>query len=172
MRHKKFKLSALVLLVLGITVLQAYSQTLYVLEKNGTQTGFSLTDISKISFSEGNMIMTDASGVTNNYSLAGVRYMNFIDLSTSVEEIESDKSFAVKVYPNPVNAVLNIQMNSNEFSKLDVEIFSLDGKMLLRKQQMDSKAVNQVDLSFLRTGIYLCKVSSGENIQITKLIKQ
>lgn len=53
MRHKRLKLSAVLLLGLGLTGLQA--QTMYVKESSGTQTAYTLSNIQKMSFSSGNL---------------------------------------------------------------------------------------------------------------------
>src|SRR5690554_5092155 len=56
MRHKRLKLSAVLLLGLGLTGLQA--QTMYVKESSGTQTAYALSNIQKMSFSSGNLTVT------------------------------------------------------------------------------------------------------------------
>ncbi|MEY3451220.1 MAG: hypothetical protein RL711_1046 [Bacteroidota bacterium] len=50
MRQKRLKLSAVFLLGLGLTGLQA--QTMYVKEKSGTQTAYTLSSLRKMTFSE------------------------------------------------------------------------------------------------------------------------
>ncbi|MGE4515204.1 MAG: T9SS type A sorting domain-containing protein [Chryseobacterium sp.] len=70
----------------------------------------------------------------------------------------------IKVYPNPVKDVLNI----NADKKLSgIEIFSLSGQ-LLKKIDED---VKQVNVSDLKKGVYLLKVKSDGKDQSFKIVK-
>lgn len=62
-----------------------------------------------------------------------------------------------QLYPNPVYDLLNFRCNSQI---LKVEIFSLDGKLLLTKV---GNAITNVNISRLIKGVYLIKVSTEAN---------
>ena len=82
MRHKKLKLSIVLFLGIGLTGLQA--QNMYVKEKSGTQTTYSLSAVKKISFLSGNIAISKIDGNSDVYSLERIRYLSFRDLSTSI----------------------------------------------------------------------------------------
>ena len=82
MRQKRLKLSAVLLLGLGLTGLQA--QTMYVWESNSTQTDYALSNIRKMTFSGGNVTIQKTDNSTGVYGLSGLRYLNFTDLATSI----------------------------------------------------------------------------------------
>jgi uncharacterized protein (TIGR02145 family) len=69
-------------------------------------------------------------------------------------------------YPNPATDKLYLK-NSN-FANSIIMIFDLQGKQILCKQ-IDS---NPIDISNLRTGIYVVKLVGSENVLITKFIKE
>jgi hypothetical protein len=69
----------------------------------------------------------------------------------------------VSFYPNPVSDV--IHFSSDEM--LSVRIFDLNGKQLLAK-----KIRHELNLSDLKTGIYLLEIIANQNVIREKLIKQ
>jgi poly(3-hydroxybutyrate) depolymerase len=71
-----------------------------------------------------------------------------------------------KLYPNPVDNVLNI----NSKSMIDkLEIYDLNGRLLFETKQKENNL--SLDLSFLATGIYNLKIINSENSSSRKIIK-
>jgi hypothetical protein len=169
MRHKKLELSAILLLGLGLTGLQA--QTMYVKESNDTQTAYLLSNVQKIAFSGGNATIQKIDNSTGVYALSGLRYLNFTDLTTSITEQPMQLSNANLItYPNPVNDVLNIDLTGVE-SEGTIRILTLEGK-LLQEQKTNSANKVTLDLSQMPRGIYLCRYVSTTEITTVKIIKQ
>ncbi len=169
MRHKKLKLSAVLLLGLGLAELQA--QTMYVRQSNGTQAAYALSDIRKMTFSGGNVTVRKTDNSTGVYALSGLRYLNFTDLTTGIYD-PANQIFNsnLKTYPNPVEDLLSVDL-------LDVtgygtiSILSLDGKEL-QTQTTNGSSIITINLSHLSQGIYLCRYSSAAEIKTVKIIKQ
>lgn len=66
------------------------------------------------------------------------------------------------IYPNPVSNVLYIKGNS----VIDaVQVFDVNGRLCLRADTAE------IDVSDLKTGIYIIKVSSGADSMSTKMVK-
>ena len=82
MKHQRLKLSAVLLLGLGLTGLQA--QTLYVKESSGTQTAYTLSNIQKMSFSSGNLTVAKTDNSSGVYALSGLKHMNFTSTTTDI----------------------------------------------------------------------------------------
>jgi hypothetical protein len=81
-----------------------------------------------------------------------------LDTNLTVSEVE--KLDAVKVYPNPVKNILNIDhLNNNP----NFKIYDVSGKILIKGKG------SKVDCSALRKGIYFIKV---ENLKPIKIIKE
>ncbi len=101
----------------------------------------------------------------NNYG-GSAYYDNFL-ISTENMNVNDLISNSLKVYPNPVKDILNIEIPSNKKIK-DIDIFSLTGEKL-----MHSAAVESLNLNQLSKGIYILKVTT-ENGQILtqKIIKR
>lgn len=77
--------------------------------------------------------------------------------------IQDYKQEAITIYPNPVNDVLNINLNENIQS---IKIISLDGRVLLTESFK-----NTIDVSTLADGIYFVEVSTLGNSYRKKIVK-
>jgi hypothetical protein len=169
MRQKKIKLSAILLLGLGLPGLQA--QTMYVKEKSGTQTAYTLSSVRKMTFSGGNATIQKIDNSTGVYVLSGLRYLNFTDLTTSITEQPMQLSNANLItYPNPVTDVLNIDL-TGVASEGTINILTLEGKVLQVQKTKGTSTVT-LNLSQLPQGIYLCRYVCATEIKTVKIIKQ
>jgi hypothetical protein len=65
-------------LSIGLSELKAQG-TLYVKEISGTQTAFVLSEIRKINFPPGNILITKSNAETQNYTLSGLQLLSFND---------------------------------------------------------------------------------------------
>lgn len=74
-------------------------------------------------------------------------------------------SSEIKLFPNPVNDVLMIKTSSDISG---IEVFNIYG------QKMDIKcnSKTQVDLSSLSAGTYFVKITTGDTVKTTSVIKQ
>ena len=117
---------------------------------------------------EPNMIMKDAAG--------NVVYTENISLKTLAPRIKSDLqiSATVKLFPNPVNDVLNIKYSGTRLNEMQIEICDITGKSVSIQKISEVESGQQIGLnvSSLRKGIYLCKMTSGSKlIGLEKFIK-
>lgn len=87
------------------------------------------------------------------------------NLNTSITEKVNAFDFAV--YPNPSSGVFKILNPKAE--NLHLEIFTLDGKMLLSKDSQNP--ILWIDLSNFSSGNYVFKISNGENVGFRKVVK-
>jgi hypothetical protein len=185
MRHKKIhpvksskvgvklfnsvKLCTALLLGLWLTGLQA--QTMYVNESSGTQTAYTLSNIQKMSFSSGNLTVTKTDNSSGVYALSELRYLNFSDISTDLQEDLSVQSQLLKVYPNPVGDILNIDLTRMSEAEGTLSILNFEGKTMITRQ-VSNEGVLSLDISRLPTGIYLCRYSNATEIKTVKIDKQ
>lgn len=145
--------------------------SLNILTRAGSNSMHSIENISKIVFppTGGFVITTDNGSIQNNTNLDLVRNFNFFAETTALHELEVN-SHLLLLYPNPVIDYLNINI-SNCNSTLEIEILSIDGKVLKRESYAKTSTSYKLNVSDLNKGIFLCKVSDGKSIQIAKFIK-
>ncbi|WP_340155080.1 T9SS type A sorting domain-containing protein [uncultured Winogradskyella sp.] len=77
---------------------------------------------------------------------------------------------AIKVYPNPINDIINIEF-TNINTKVDYSIFNTLGQEIV-KGNLDSNIVNQINVSPFQSGVYFVKLSTGTHTITKKLIKK
>jgi hypothetical protein len=149
--------------------LSAKAQTMYVRPIAGNQTTYPVSDIQKLTFDNGNMLVTNITGASGSFALSALRYVSFTDfnLGTSSPELATNKFYA---YPNPASHLLTISGSNRMLHVENIQILSLEGRLLL--QQKPTNEIAQVDISALPQGMYLCKISNGNQQQIIKFIKQ
>ena len=150
--------------------LSVNAQTMFVRPVTGSQTTYPVADIQKLTFDNGNMLVTNNAGGSDSFALSGLRYVSFTDfnLGTTNPELAANKFYA---YPNPACHVLNIS-GSNAMQRVSqIEILSLEGRLLLQQKPANTTAP-QVDISALPQGMYLCKITNGKQQQTLKFLKQ
>ncbi len=106
-----------------------------------------------------NMILKDAVG--------NIIYSENISpktLTTFVDPLKNGAS--VKLFPNPVNDILNIQYAGTSLKEMQVEICSISGKRILinKLNNVQSGHVIRLDVNSLPNGIYICRVLNDTQI--------
>jgi len=145
------------------------AQTMFVRPIAGSQTTYPVADIQKLTFENGNMLVTNNTVASGTFALSELRYVSFADfnLGTTNPELATNKFYA---YPNPASQMLNVS-GSNAMQRVSqIEILSLEGRLLM--QQKPTNDVPQVDVSVLPQGMYLCKITNGSQQQTIKFLKQ
>lgn len=106
-----------------------------------------------------NLILKDASG--------NVIYTENISLKTLATFLDPVKTVSsVKLFPNPVNDVLNIQYTGNPLKVVQLEILDISGKQISLRNLYDVESGQQisVNVNLIRKGIYVCKIMSEKRV--------
>lgn len=90
--------------------------------------------------------------------------LDAITLSNTASVEENDIANSV-IYPNPTSDVLNFNINGTEATAIN--IYSLDGKLLLTQEANGAKG--SVNVSSLNAGMYIYQIAttSGESVKST-----
>ena len=169
----KFKNKQMKRILIACAVLfcmSANAQTMFVRPIAGSQSTYPVADIQKLTFDNGNMIVTNNTGASGSFALSGLRYVSFTDfnLGTTNPELATNKFYA---YPNPASHMLNISGSNAMQLVSQIEILSLEGRLLMQQKPSNTTAT-QVDISALPQGMYLCKITNGNQQQTVKFLKQ
>lgn len=79
---------------------------------------------------------------------------------------------AVNLYPNPSTGLIHVGVEQDQSGKAQIEIMSIDGRVL-ENQLFDAlSGVYTFDLSGYSAGIYLVRVETAAGIELRKLILQ
>ncbi|HBS86993.1 MAG: hypothetical protein A2W91_02135 [Bacteroidetes bacterium GWF2_38_335] len=149
-----------------VCIVEAQS-SLFVRQYSFPQTAYFLEDVSKISFSGSEMNVEKTGGEVDVYNLSDIRYLNFENLATENEAREEIESTDVRCYPNPVKETLNFEFADQENHK--IEIIDFQGKLVYVVEMNGENA--KVNFSGFPKGLYLCRISNGNNTVTKKVIK-
>jgi hypothetical protein len=167
---KENRLKMMATLVLGIWLTGLQAQTLRVKQAEGTETAYSLAEISKLSFSEGNLQITSDKSNISIFELSTLRYLTISDIPVGLNEQVKFREMNLKVYPNPVTNLLTVQLDDIGKTKSNLEILSVNGKVLSTRNITGMQTV-YLDLSHLERGIYICRYRNSETTKTAKIVK-
>jgi hypothetical protein len=107
------------------------------------------------------------SGITNTVVSPDVNSNLLVEEEENVVGIKDEILENLKVYPNPADDFLNVELPSN-FDKVSYRILDVNGK-LVKQGNLRSK---RIEISNLTTGSYLLQlIVEGARVE-TKIIKQ
>jgi len=91
-------------------------------------------------------------------------------LANNTEEIPG----SAKIYPNPVNNILNVKLGSSGNSEASIDIVDVTGQTVIRKRGEPGQTLIQVNVANLPPGTYLLKVLSTNSTEsvLKKFVKQ
>ncbi|WP_439131933.1 CHRD domain-containing protein [Polaribacter sp.] len=128
-----------------------------ILEDAGVAMGNSITLYHRVMASDGSV-----STASNSLTLELTRDAA---LRTNDESINQ-----FQLYPNPVNNVLNIRMDSNQSSDLSIVLYDVSGRRLYKTNTKQNNTL-KVDFTSFNTGIYVLNIIDEKNkTTITKKV--
>jgi hypothetical protein len=133
MRHKKLKLSAVFLLGLGLTGLQAQTA---VPATGGHASGSGGT----VNYSVGQVVYTTNTGGSNGTVAQGVQQPFEISVVTGLVEAKGI-NLSVSAYPNPTTDFLNLKVENYNNTNLSYQLFDISGKLLETKKIKVKQAI-------------------------------
>jgi hypothetical protein len=147
MRHKKLYLSLVVLLVLGLTGLQAQ-------ESINTSGGNASGSSGSVSYSAGQVVYTTNSGTTGTLA-QGVQQPYKISVITGFEDIKW-MNLNCSVYPNPTTDYLTLKIDASAsipIQNLSYQLYDMNGRLLgsgkLESHETQIVMVNLVPETYL-----------------------
>jgi Secretion system C-terminal sorting domain len=93
---------------------------------------------------------------------------------SKVVSVVSDSKTHVKIYPNPVADVLNVQINTEKELNTALELYDSAGKMVHTENFNTQKGDNQMSFSTkqLARGFYTLKIKQGDEVVVEKVMIQ
>ena len=157
-------------------------------------TSTSASDFSKVLPVSEDLLLTET-GTTdfNQYQLeTEARYVKLIGFGrfnsdgntrksvwSAVGEIElygasnlsvNDTSLQNKIllYPNPVKDVLFIQITNQKIK--EIQIYSIEGRKIMEKSFFNTKPIEELNVSSLKSGFYIVNINNGQKSFLRKII--
>lgn len=163
MRHKKLKLGAMLLFVIGLTGLQAQ-------ETFSATGGIASGSGGSSSYTVGQIVYTTATGTNGNSLAPGVEQP--FEISVVPENVEAKGiNLTVSAFPNPTTNFLTLKVENYEKEKMSYQLFDIQGKLLENKKITDYQT--SIVMSNLVTATYFIKVlEESEEVKTFKIIKK
>jgi len=76
----------------------------------------------------------------------------------------------MKVYPNPGNDKITIEISEPNFHSGLLEVLNCTGTIVYAEDFTSNR--KEISIGFLENGIYLVRVRTGQSVFVTKFIKQ
>jgi len=164
MKYKNLKLSAVLLLGIGLTGLQAQTS---VNATGGNASGSG----GSASYSVGQVVYTTHTG-TNGSVAEGVQQPFEISVVTGLEEAKGI-NFSVTAYPNPTTDFLQLKVDAStklSIQSMSYQLYDMNGKLLQNKKLTGTET--QIDMSNLVPATYFVRViAESKSIKEFKIIK-
>lgn len=160
MKYKKLKLSAILIVSVGLSELRA-QEAIPSAGGNADGTGGS------VSYSVGQVVYTSITGITGSVS-AGVQQPYEISVVTGLYD---DKKFelACSVYPNPTTDFLLLKIEDDAQAEYTANLYNTNGT-ILKSIQIEGKET-RIDMSSLVIATYFLKIVSSQNASSSKELK-
>ena len=161
MKHKRLKLSALLLLGLGLTGLQA-QESVNATGGNASGSGGSA------SYSVGQVVYTTNTG-TNGSVSQGVQQPYEISVVTGIEEAKGI-NLSVSAYPNPTTDYLTLSIGEFEISNLSYQLYDMNGK-LLQSEKISGNQTSIVMSNLVPSSYFVKVIQGNKEVKTFKIIK-
>jgi len=118
-----------------------------------------------------NNIYSDSLRCYTYYNEKGAHFTeHFLDFPCDYIKVATEDAgtYAIKIFPNPVNNIININLEDNISGT--IEIFNISGKILLSRRYENSNSFH-FDISSFPQGTYYLKIKTKSGLYLYKFIK-
>lgn len=161
MKYKKLTVSAVLLLGLGLTELQA-QESVNATGGNASGSGGSA------SYSVGQVVYTANTG-TNGSVSQGVQQPYEISVVTGLEEAKGI-NLSVSAYPNPTTDYLTLEVKEFDLSNLRFQLYDMSGK-LLQSEKITNNRTSIMMINLLPSTYFLKVIQGNKEVKTFKIIK-
>lgn len=149
------------------------SQTgLIMKELNGTETGYLLSDIRKISFPPAEVKIEDTGNGFHIYPVNSISRITFGTVSSNKEDCNLLQSTYISLYPNPANDILHVVLPNSSKKKDVINLSDIRGrKVCIDDNYYRTDSGWDINVSTLKPGIYFINISSNNQMITKKFIK-
>ncbi len=161
---KKLSLTGAVLLFFTVLILHSAEAQQGIHTSGGNATGMG----GSVSFSAGQLFFHTQTGADGSVA-QGVQQPYEISVVTETKDA-GDITLSVRAYPNPVDNLLLLKVESDKWLALSFQIYDLQGKVLKTDKILTTET--QIDMSAYIPASYLLKVfSENKPVKEFKIIK-
>jgi hypothetical protein len=172
MKLKKLKVTILLLLCVVFNTLIA-QDTIFVKSNNRNISPYLISTLQSFTFPTGSIQVNKLDGTNSSFLTSSINKLFFGKIVTTGFSDTEYLLNELSLYPNPVLDQLQIEYLSTTLSLGEISILDINGKVVLEEKIINVIGENKqiIDISALTLGIYLCRINSGNKMNISKFIK-
>jgi hypothetical protein len=106
--------------------------------------------------------------ITSDASTQGDNRFELGAVKTAIQDVVSNNNFSAKVLGNVVNNMVTLQVKGAKSASVQITLVDIQGKII--STTTSSKEINTVSLAS-GSGMYLIKVTDGDNSIVNKVVK-
>ena len=168
---KKLKKTFVLVLFFCLAIPVNRAQNIYINFKDGSHAQYALTDIRSIFVAGDTMTLNKTDGTTLAWPESSIGNYNYKGILYGITEPETEFLLDATVYPNPGKGPFTIRYQLLKNSRVTVDIMDIQGKKIRQlKAEYQSVGMNNLvwdgldaNKNVIGSGIYLCKISNGNN---------
>lgn len=122
----------------------------------------------EIKLSTSEPIVSDQLNKINAF-VNGTKANTEVSSDKSILNLTSDPAFAIRVYPNPANSYVILELSGQSMRNNSLTIYNTVGKIV--RTQLLVEGHNNIDLSMMQKGVYLLKVNGIQYATNLRLVK-
>ena len=106
-------------------------------------------------------------------SLKSPYSLNFNSNTTAINTI--NENIGISTYPNPVDKELRLQINTNKYEKISIQLTDLLGKVIIETgsfNTIDNYFEKTMNIESIESGIYIVKINISGQSYMKKIIKK
>ncbi len=152
------------------------AQTIMKVGQKTDSSSYSLSQISKISFNKGFMIVENKSGGSKNYIESLIKRITFnkpVIISSNDEVSVENKKDILSISPNPASTDISITFNEIKNQSAIVTLYDSRGVIVLKQTYPNGigQQVLTLDISNLYKGMYILRIDGEIYSESAKFIK-
>lgn len=84
---------------------------------------------------------------------------------------ETDNNLIYKLYPNPTNDNIFVELNSEELAGSEIKVTDVTGKVILNHRITNKDRKIELNLRNYNSGVYMMKLENNKNTIVRKIVK-
>lgn len=152
-----------------------YGQKIHFDYTDGTHVTYALEDVRKITFSGDVMNLHLLDGSAYSWNVSTISQYDYEEPPLSTQTLlNKANAWDLKIFPNPTSTNLNVSFNLPQADDIGITLYDLQGKVVLEKKlgvTAEGKHQQILDISALTNGVYVCRISGGNNSVTKQIIK-
>ncbi len=113
----------------------------------------------------------DTLGLDSSGKLLKADAWELVVLEQTVFGVKKIETLDFKIYPNPANTKVTVDMRNSTHRYDKIEIINANGQTCIVQPINNGSETSEIDLERIKTGLYLIKLSSDQGYSYLKMIK-